>query len=208
MYAFRNAHPAHRGYLLIGLSVRCIVTEQAIFDVCCENQDSGKILGSRSIGTPRKQSLHTHRPRIEERDLVYIDGMSFLHLIVDVLICIHELLRNLERVLEAFSSSCAREGRVHFSSGPSTVGMGTALCLEMAIRGIRKGANSAMLELWSHCPRRPVRTRTIFRNCVTGLVYADSVATPRVTTRCRPAQQAREPQRQYCREVQVRVQDE
>ena len=102
MYAFRNAHPAHRGYLLIGLSVRCVVTEQAIFDACCENPDSGKILGSRSIGTPRKQSLHTHRPRIEERDLVYIDGMSFLHLIVDVLICIHELLRNLERVLEAF----------------------------------------------------------------------------------------------------------
>ena len=52
MYAFRNAHPVHRGHLLSGPSLRCIVTGHAIFDVRCENPDSSKILASRFIGTP------------------------------------------------------------------------------------------------------------------------------------------------------------
>ena len=44
-------------------------------------------------------------------DLDDFDEASFLHLVVDVLTGFQELLRNLEFVLEAFPSSCAREGR-------------------------------------------------------------------------------------------------
>lgn len=64
MYAFRSADPVHRGHLLLGLSVRCIGTGQAIFDVRCENPDSCKILASRSIGTPA-EVIAPHKPSLD-----------------------------------------------------------------------------------------------------------------------------------------------
>ena len=84
---------------------------QAVFDAYLENPHSCSNLECRSIGTLVNVAAPNKPPSSRRSDLDDFDEASFLHLIVDVLICFQELLRNPERVLEAFPSSCAREGR-------------------------------------------------------------------------------------------------
>ncbi len=159
MYALRTFHPVHQGRLLSVLSVRRIVIGQATLDVRSENPSSSKILESSSIGIPRKQSLRTYCPRIEERDFAYIDEVSFLHLIIDVLTCFQELFTK----SRASSGSCSLilckgTARSTFRAGlHPLVRMSLGVYLGIANPALEKGSKSASLEHEFHFPADPCK---------------------------------------------------